>query len=61
MYLIGPVATIEIVQSRLYMVRLYGAEVNVPKKQLAPTAAREGVNIFLCSSGSSLGYAKLIC
>lgn len=59
-YLIGPVTTIETVQPRLYMVRLYGAEVNMLKKQSAPTVARKGVNIFLCSSRSSLGYAKLV-
>jgi len=48
--LIGPVTTIEIVQSRLYMVRLHGAEVSTPKKQSAATVARKGVNIFLRSS-----------
>lgn len=34
-YLIVPVTTIETVQSSLYMLRLNGAEVNMPKKQSA--------------------------
>lgn len=46
MYLIGPVTTTETVQSRLYMVRLCGAEVNMQKKQAAPTAARDVLIFF---------------
>lgn len=55
-----PVTTFVTMQPGLYMVRLYRAEVNMPKKQSVCTAARRGVNIFLHSSRSSLGYAKLI-